>query len=70
MTPEEDDITVDEVMRRWELPGDHPDSWVQRNATYRQIWDRAIRHLGKARNQRNDWLDRCHRARRRHPRCQ
>jgi hypothetical protein len=42
MTPEEDYITTDEVMRRWELPGDHPDSWVQRNATYRDIWNRAI----------------------------
>jgi len=35
-------MKVAEVMRKWDLPGDHPESWIQEDATYRMIWERAI----------------------------
>jgi len=43
MTPNESEIalTPSEVQRRWELSYDHPESWVQTNATYRQIYARG-----------------------------
>ena len=32
----------DEIAWRWDLPPSHPESWVQRNGTYRDIWRRTI----------------------------
>jgi hypothetical protein len=41
MSDEEENLGPAEVMRRWHLSGDHPESWVQRNATYREIYAQA-----------------------------
>jgi hypothetical protein len=36
-------MTPEECQRRWELNGDHPESWIQTDATYRMIWQRALK---------------------------
>lgn len=41
MPAPESEMTPEECQRKWELPYDHPESWVQENATYRQIYAAA-----------------------------